>query len=256
MKSLFKSLSLMAVAAILFASCDKDMYTVTILTNDPALGQAYGGGKYEKDASVRIYATPVGDNQFVKWSDGERDNPRTIIVKGDITLTALFSVDGSDPQPDPGPNPGYEPIEAISVTFGDTMWHPIAMTRLEVSSSVWQMQMPSSNEASGQVAGFYMPAAVGSYHANEYSCYYVNGFDDVVVIDGQEYPHWQANVVDGEVQCEGNVTALDLTAGTLSLTLTATMRNMYNYANGLPEELWPMSVTVDNVKWIVTTPSN
>jgi hypothetical protein len=41
---------------------------------------------------VTITATPKLGSEFVKWSDGNTDNTRTVIVNEDITYTAIFEL--------------------------------------------------------------------------------------------------------------------------------------------------------------------
>ena len=40
-----------------------------------------------------IRAVPNDSYRFVKWDDGNTDNPRNIIVSGNITYTAIFELD-------------------------------------------------------------------------------------------------------------------------------------------------------------------
>lgn len=40
--------------------------------------------------SVTLWARPFPDYNFVRWSDGETTNPRTIVVNSDITLVAIY----------------------------------------------------------------------------------------------------------------------------------------------------------------------
>ena len=67
-------------------------YTVT-LNCDANKGTVSGGGKYEKGTEISIKATPNKGYHFVKWSDGNTENPRTITVTEDINLTAEFAID-------------------------------------------------------------------------------------------------------------------------------------------------------------------
>ena len=41
---------------------------------------------------IEIAAHPLYDYHFVKWSDGDTNAQRTIVVTGDITLTAIFEI--------------------------------------------------------------------------------------------------------------------------------------------------------------------
>ena len=43
------------------------------------------------DWTATIHAYPYQGYEFLGWSDGVQENPRTILVNGDIALTALFS---------------------------------------------------------------------------------------------------------------------------------------------------------------------
>ena len=47
-------------------------------------------GTYECETTLILTATPNDCYQFIKWSDGNTDNPRTIVVNEDATYTAEF----------------------------------------------------------------------------------------------------------------------------------------------------------------------
>lgn len=50
------------------------------------------GSKYWSGTSVSLTATPIDNYEFVEWSDGNTDNPRTEIVGyADATYTAIFN---------------------------------------------------------------------------------------------------------------------------------------------------------------------
>lgn len=63
-------------------------YTVT--ANTDGNGTVTGGGTYEYGKSVTLTATPNTGYKFVKWSDGDTNNPRTVTVTGAATYTAQF----------------------------------------------------------------------------------------------------------------------------------------------------------------------
>lgn len=65
-------------------------YNLTILCNDHTMGYVTGGGVYPYGTVVTINATPLPHHSFSQWSDGLTDNPRTIIVQSDSTITAQF----------------------------------------------------------------------------------------------------------------------------------------------------------------------
>ncbi len=69
------------------------IYTVTLSVNDEAMGTVTGAGTYEEGAEVTLEATANEGYKFVKWSDEETENPRTITVNADVMLTAIFAAD-------------------------------------------------------------------------------------------------------------------------------------------------------------------
>ncbi len=71
-------------------SLEPSTFTVTVTSNNDEWGSVTGGGEYEKDSVIILTATPEKDYQFSQWSDGNKDNPRTIMVTSDTTLTAEF----------------------------------------------------------------------------------------------------------------------------------------------------------------------
>lgn len=66
-------------------------YTITVIPNYEERGFTTGSGEYELNESVSISATANEGFEFTQWSDGNNDNPRTIIVEGDATYTAMFA---------------------------------------------------------------------------------------------------------------------------------------------------------------------
>ena len=66
-----------------------DTYTITIIPSPG--GTVTGGGTYDHGTYITLTAIP--DRYFYKflgWSDGNTDNPRTLRVMGDLTLSARF----------------------------------------------------------------------------------------------------------------------------------------------------------------------
>lgn len=69
------------------ATFEKIKYTISVSGSN---GTVSGGGTYEVGSSVTLTATPNSGYKFVKWSDGNTSNPRTITVSGNATYTAVF----------------------------------------------------------------------------------------------------------------------------------------------------------------------
>ena len=71
---------------------DVKKITITTSVNNPDYGNVSGGGEHSKGTQLTITAIPNEGYHFVKWSDGETNATRTIIVTTDITLTAEFAI--------------------------------------------------------------------------------------------------------------------------------------------------------------------
>jgi len=56
-------------------------------------GTVSGGGPYNYGATATLKATPSAGYHFVKWSDGNTNASRTVIVTGNATYTATFEHD-------------------------------------------------------------------------------------------------------------------------------------------------------------------
>ena len=69
-------------------------YLVTLQANNDQWGEVTGDGLYTNDTTITITATPYEGYTFLRWSDGNTDNPRTIQVTSDTTLTAEFAIEG------------------------------------------------------------------------------------------------------------------------------------------------------------------
>ena len=67
-------------------------YLVTLQANNNQWGEVTGAGIYTQEATIT--ATPNEGYTFLRWSDGNTDNPRTIQVISDTTLTAEFAIEG------------------------------------------------------------------------------------------------------------------------------------------------------------------
>lgn len=66
-------------------------YTLTVTAG--AGGTVSGSGTYNYGATATLKATPSAGYHFVKWSDGNTNASRTVIVTGNATYTATFEQD-------------------------------------------------------------------------------------------------------------------------------------------------------------------
>ena len=67
-----------------------NQYTITVIVNDTKSGYVTGEGRYDYGKTVTLTATPADGYRFVRWSDNNTDNPRTIVITEEMTLTAYF----------------------------------------------------------------------------------------------------------------------------------------------------------------------
>lgn len=68
-------------------------YLVIGNSSNVTLGSVTGGGSYNYLSQVALTAVPVPHYHFTMWNDSIEDNPRTITVTRDTTLTAHFAID-------------------------------------------------------------------------------------------------------------------------------------------------------------------
>ena len=77
--------------AIYTAEFNPYSYTITVLAGEH--GSANGGGTYDYGTTATLTATADEHYHFAQWSDGNTDNPRTLLVEGNTTYTAEFAID-------------------------------------------------------------------------------------------------------------------------------------------------------------------
>ena len=65
----------------------------TLIVNASTGGTVSGGGSYNYGATATLKATPSAGYHFVKWSDGNTNASRTVIVTGSATYVAIFEQD-------------------------------------------------------------------------------------------------------------------------------------------------------------------
>ena len=67
------------------------MTTYQLTVNyDSKQGHVAGTGEYFIGEEATLEVTPLGGYRFLKWADGNTDNPRTVVMNQDITLEAIF----------------------------------------------------------------------------------------------------------------------------------------------------------------------
>ncbi len=66
-------------------------YRIKGVSNDESMGSVKGSGTYKALTEITLNAQPATGHHFVKWNDGETQNPRNITVYSDVELTAEFA---------------------------------------------------------------------------------------------------------------------------------------------------------------------
>ena len=69
---------------------EANTFAITTTVNDDAIGSVTEGGEYAYGTEITLTATANEGYRFVKWSDGNTENPRTVVVTQDSTFTAIF----------------------------------------------------------------------------------------------------------------------------------------------------------------------
>ena len=64
--------------------------TLTVRSANESQGSVSGGGTFDEGSTQTVRATPKTGFAFDKWSDGSTQNPRTVTLTSDLTLTASF----------------------------------------------------------------------------------------------------------------------------------------------------------------------
>lgn len=77
----------------LFASFAHEVYQVSASSADESMGHVSGAGLCQYGDSVVLLAEAVGHHHFVRWSDGDTDNPRVIYPTSNIDIQAFFAID-------------------------------------------------------------------------------------------------------------------------------------------------------------------
>ena len=79
------------IQCVFSVACDGN--EVVVLSSNPDWGSVEGGGCLPTGATEQIRATPTNsDYVFLRWNDGNTNNPRTIHVTEDITYIAIFAL--------------------------------------------------------------------------------------------------------------------------------------------------------------------
>ncbi len=71
----------------------KIIYDIDVTPEDDAEGTVGIEGDPTYGSTITLTATPNDCYHFVRWSDGNTDNPRSVVVNGNLSLKAIFEQD-------------------------------------------------------------------------------------------------------------------------------------------------------------------
>ena len=97
------------------------MHTVTAVANYDHRGSVEGGGEYEEGETAVLAARAWRPYNFLRWNDGEVENPRHVVVTQDTAFTAVFVSEEGIEAADSAegtvlllPNPAKERLRVVS----------------------------------------------------------------------------------------------------------------------------------------------
>lgn len=90
MKKLISITLVTLVIVFTMIGCKKN-YTITVKSNNEAWGAVTGSGTYKEGEVVTISAVSAEGYYFICWNDGDKTNPRQIVVSGNVEYIATFS---------------------------------------------------------------------------------------------------------------------------------------------------------------------
>ena len=93
-------------------------YTITASVNDATMGIVQGAGKYAENAQVKLLAIPNTGFDFVQWSDGDKSNPRVVVVTQDSAFVAEFA---KKEEPEPKPEEGLDGVQGTEYRVQKTV---------------------------------------------------------------------------------------------------------------------------------------
>ncbi len=131
-------------------------YTITVLSDNPAMGTVSGGGTFASGTVTTITATANSGYHFVQWNDGNTNAVRSITVTANATYTAYFAANTTPP------------AYGDTVSYCDTASY---VTSVGAGGNLdWGIKMPPSMVSHRSYVTdvmLYVPSA-GSYTLNVY----------------------------------------------------------------------------------------
>lgn len=245
-----KNLCLIVMAlfagAMMFTSCGGDKFTITATPADATMGTVTGGGQYEANATVVLTAVANEGFEFVKWNDGNTENPRTITVTENASYVAEFAAVAA--------------VGTTKITFNGNSWNAANQLGYDYTSDgyITFVIFKTANDANDiYLQGFLesTPCQGATYESTsgDYFKYYdANNTwvdEDGALGQGAGAEFYRYNAV-AETFVE-NINAVDLNALTINATWSEDIFDIANYvANGGDYgQTWPLTGEMNNSTW-------
>jgi len=247
MKHLLKTLTALLIVSMAVTGCTEKNknYTITVKSNNETWGTVLGGGTYAEGMAAEIAARPNVGYAFLKWDDGNTENPRVIAVKSDATYTAIFGEPVTDTT-----GGGEVPADTntkLIITFGDTTFHAGYLLRSQISVGGGEVMyvLTASNATNGDdiIVQWLWNGEVGTMRQSQYDqnlCYLLNDANDLYDVNGQSLPHYLS--VDNLTI---TVTKYDASTNSIDCTVRGRLLNMQRVAQGLPDEYVNIQIDIE-----------
>lgn len=248
-KSIFTILCMAAaIAGMMFTSCKPEQghdgkYTISVVSDNDQMGKAYGSGEFDAGTVTRIWGTPEVGYQFDRWNDGNTENPRNITVNENATYTAYFKAIGSDPGTDTtggGETPGEFVADFV---FNGTSYQGIALVSMGPAQDLFNLSI-YAGEGTNVLATFIKPQTGSQTLADGIQAFFYDSEDSFVETANGAVPPY-LTVPSAGCTFDVTVSALDLTAQSVSLSASGTMLDIAAAEGGQGVNLVPFSFMME-----------
>lgn len=252
MKRVFSLIGAALIAgSMLFTSCGGEKFTITAEANDATMGTVTGGGEYEPNATVVLTAVANEGFEFVKWNDGNTENPRTITVTENASYVAEFAAVAT--------------VGTTKITLNGNSWNAANQLGYDYTSDgyITFVIFKTANSADDvYLQGFLesTPCQGATYESTggDYFKYYdANNTwvdEDGALGQGAGVEFYRYNAV-AESFVE-NINAVDLNALTINATWSEDIFDIANYAAAGGADYgqtWPLTGEMNNSAWTWAT---
>lgn len=218
-------------------------YELALGANDGTLGSLQGAGYYEYGTTAYATAVPNDHCAFVKWADGNTDNPRSLVIGEDTELTAVFEKDS------------FTVSTTINIAGAATVDIMDALSRTTEKYAYGDMVWITATPAEHYIFSRWAKGTTSASNAAHHFLVYEDQTWNLIM-------NVEQKTITGQVQspADGTVTPASVTANWNStVTLTANDGEHYTFSQWTDGDMSnPRTVTVtDNATYTAQyTPNN